>query len=137
MVNRYELSKSDSAFLSYVNMHLKGKTARMNKQLNRLLEHEILELNEPIYEEDSSEEKVNRVTNQSQLLIDEEVSYKVAVELAMKSLTEKEVVIITELFWNQKKVSELTQEMNVSKNAILKMRRNDLKKMRQTLGIVV
>jgi DNA-directed RNA polymerase specialized sigma subunit len=55
----------------------------------------------------------------------------------MKSLTEKEVVIITELFWNQKKVSELTQEMNVSKNAILKMRRNDLKKMRQTLGIVV
>jgi DNA-directed RNA polymerase specialized sigma subunit len=100
--------------------------------LNKLSEHEILTLNQSVCEEDSSEEIIDRITEENKLPLDEVVSNKEIVRLAMQGLTEKEMVIITELFWNQKKVNELTKEMNVSKNAILKVKRNALQKMRKS-----
>lgn len=84
-------------------------------------DHEILNLNEPYYDNDSaSEEKIDRMQARCSLPVDEQIANKLSVEKAMETLTTKETTIIREILWNQRKETELSEEMHILHGLFLK-----------------
>ncbi|GAA0470550.1 hypothetical protein [Alkalibacillus silvisoli] len=129
MVNYYS-KETDAAVVSYINICLNGSSIRYQKKRYTIENKEIHSLNEPFHDEQFSVEKVEYTTYDNEISLDKEVINKVILESAMQNLTQKEAVTITEIYFNHKKVTDLTQELQVSKNAILKTKRRALQKMR-------
>lgn len=127
-----KLSELEKAFVSYVKRHIDGRSLRLKKKLNLLQSRELLILNEPLDDEEvDSVEKVDQIPDNYYLPPDYQVVNQLDIEIAMRGLTEKEYFIIRKMFWEQESVKELCQELDVSKNTVLKTKRNALKKMKR------
>lgn len=130
-----QLNDVEKAFVSYIRCRLVGRSLRLKKKWDHLVQKKMLILNEPLNVEDSSEEKVNQIPIQSGKPLDECIANQLVVNEAFKHLTEKEAYILKQLFWEQKTVKELCQELGVSKTAVLKNKRNALEKMKGCLQL--
>lgn len=122
----------DVAAVSYIQTCLKGRAIRLQKKWNSIPIKELLLLNEPCFDNNVTE-KVERIPAKEPIPFEERVADKLMLEEAMSDLTPNEAKVIVEVFWNQKKVKQLCQEWCVSKNTVLKTKRNALNKMRKSL----
>lgn len=111
-----KLNDVEKAFVSYRSLRLKKKWYTLSKK-------ELLILNEPLDDdgEEGSEAKADKTSNRSNLSLEEQVSNELDVKKAMEYLTEKESLVIVKLFWEQKSVKEVCWDLDISKNAVLKI----------------
>lgn len=126
-------SLSDAAALAYIQICLKGRAMRLNQKWNTLYKREKLILNEPVFDTDSKEEKIDHLPDEKRT-IEVLVTDKLYWEHAMTCLTPKETKVLVEIFWNEKKISQLCSELQVSKKTVLKTKQNALKKIRMFIG---
>lgn len=128
---------SDAAILAYVKICLHGRALRLEKKWDFLLKRELLVLDEPYYDDEQSDTKVDKTLKTDESPIEEFVTKnKVILQNAMDRLTVKERNIIEQLFWKEKTVKQLCLELNVSKNSVLKMKRNAFQKIRRDLSVL-
>lgn len=136
MVTDSELTKVEAEFVSYVTTCLNGKAIRIQKQWDTLTGHEMAILNQPLKNNDSKsfEEKIGRIPIDN-VSFEEKTVNKLLILNAMNALTKKEKIIIFELYWNNKKIVELSEELNISTRAIHKSKYNALKKMKKQIRL--
>lgn len=133
---QHEWSPAEKAAVAYIKTSLLGRFLRTQKNRQRQAEREPLILNEPCYPDGGGpEERIDRLPVPHELPLDERVAMKVTIQQAMSGLTDKERAVIHELFWNQKRVTDLCEEWDVSKNTVLKTKRNALSKLRRYLQV--
>lgn len=126
---------SDAAILAYVKICLHGRALRLEKKWDFLLKRELLVLDEPYYDDEQSDTKVDKTLKTDESPIEEFVTKnKVILQNAMDRLKERN--IIEQLFWKEKTVKQLCLELNVSKNSVLKMKRNAFQKIRRDLSVL-
>jgi RNA polymerase sigma factor (sigma-70 family) len=129
------LSVVEKAFVSYMKKRLDGRSLRLKKKWDTVSKTEIQVLNEPCYQEEDSMEKVDQISKQEDLPFDEQIANRLVVGKAMEDLTDRETLIIQKLFWEQMRVKDLCEEMDVSKTAVLKTKRNALQKIKRALVV--
>lgn len=122
---------SDAAAIAYIQARLKGRAIRIAQKWNAITERERLILNVPIYDSDS-EEEIDKLYDETDLF-ESYITDKLILRQAMTKLTVKEARVITELYLNGKKVSQLCSELHVSRNTIQKTKKNALKKLRKMI----
>lgn len=131
-VAREAVQHSDFAAISYIWIRLKGRASRLRRQAASRAHRELLLLNEPTFDS-SSDDKLSMVRDPQSQHGYERLAKSHTLQRAVHCLTEKEITLIFELFWNQKSVAQLCVDLHVSKNSILKMKRNALKKLHRAV----
>jgi DNA-directed RNA polymerase specialized sigma subunit len=121
---------SDAAAVAYINVCLMGRAARIARKWNAIREQEQLILNKPLYDTNDSEEAIDRLID-SNACFDGIVVDKLLLAQAMENLKPKEAEIIVELFWNQKRVSQLSKELQVSRKTVYRTKKIALDKLRR------
>lgn len=119
---------SDFAAISYIWIRLKGRASRLRRQLATRANREKLLLNEPC--SDSSDHLARVSDTRAQGAYDSVAGLALLRRLA-RCLTEKELALLHDVYWDQTPVYRLCEERRVSKNSILKMKRNALAKLRR------
>lgn len=122
------ISYKDAAAISYIETCLKYRASRLRKKWTSQADREHLILNS-LAHHDNQAEKIDLISDPSGPL-DKNVVNRLLVEQAMTCLTEKEKMIIRRLFHSDTKVRMLCDELHISKNAVLKTKRNALEKMK-------
>ncbi|MBD3921313.1 sigma-70 family RNA polymerase sigma factor [Paenibacillus sp. PR3] len=115
----------EASAIAYVKLCLKGRASRLKKRWS------LISNRENLTHDTISFETLGVTTNQESF--DDLVADKVIIEQGIIGLTSNEKRVITELYWNSKKVIDLCNELNVSKNTILKTKRNALEKLRRRI----
>lgn len=135
-MNTEKLCGVEKAFVSYLNSRISGRSLRLKKKWYKLSEKELMVLNGPLNSESQvrNQEVIDQTPDRSVLSLDEQVLNKVAIQNAMKHLTQKELIIINRLFWEQKSIKEVCDELGISKTAVFKSRRNALNKMKASVS---
>lgn len=124
-----ETVNSDAAAVAYIQTCLRGRAIRISRKWSSIADHEQLTLNAPIYE-DSNEEGVNLIGD-DRFLFENILTNKLILQQAMDELTRKEAHIITELFLHDKKISQLSTELHVSRNTINKTKKKAIMKLKK------
>lgn len=126
------VSYSDFAAISYIWIRLKGRASRLRCQAARRASREFLLLGEPIHETGPGDRLLGVHDPHSQRSF-ERIIESHSLRKVIHCLTEKELALLFEAFWKEKSISQLCAELHVSKNSILKMKRNALKKLNRAL----
>ncbi|MEN1969181.1 sigma-70 family RNA polymerase sigma factor [Lentibacillus sp. N15] len=127
------LSKAEMEFISFINICIKGRSLRIRKKSDNIYERERLILNEPYFSDGTGEEKINMIPVEHDRLFDEEVVNRLIIENAIRKLDDREQTIIYGIFWEDKKISQICGDLNISKNTVLKVKKMALNKMRDQL----
>jgi DNA-directed RNA polymerase specialized sigma24 family protein len=121
---------SDAAAVAYINICLTGRAARIARKWNTIREQEQLILNKPVYDTDDSEEGIDQLIDDN-ACFDGFVVDKLLLAQAMANLKPKEAEVIVELFWNQKRISQLSRELQVSRKTVYRTKKIALDKLRR------
>ena len=124
--------RSDAAALSYLRACLDGRANRLRRTwcINR---REVLATNDRSATPGATEGALG-AGDQNWDRHYKQVVDRMALDKAMSVLTAREARLIFELFWAQKTVTDVCAEHGVSKNSVLKMKRNALRKMKKALN---
>ncbi|GMK40882.1 hypothetical protein PCCS19_39380 [Paenibacillus sp. CCS19] len=117
----------EASAIAYVKLCLKGRASKLKKRWSLISNRENLTHDTISFEAIA----LDVISNQDSF--DNLVADKIIIEQGIIGLTSNEKRVITELYWNSKKVIDLCNELHVSKNTILKTKRNALEKLRRRI----
>ncbi|NGP46509.1 hypothetical protein G4V62_16720 [Bacillaceae bacterium SIJ1] len=119
-------SYKEAAAISYIHISMLGRAKKLKKKQEIKLNKEKLLLNEQLkYSE--QKELLDCITDHKNYLEDYVVS-KIMLREFMKLLTNKEKKIVQMSIYDDKKIKDICECHNISKNTVLKQKRNALKK---------
>lgn len=125
------MDKRDAAALSYLRTCLDGRASRL--QRGRFCKgKEVLGTTEDVMDAEASRARLTTGGAGCDGSF-KQFTDRMALRQAMTNLTRREKILIFELFWMQKTVRDVCVERGISKNSVLKMKRNALQKMKRIL----
>lgn len=127
-------------FISYIEKSLKLKSLEFKRKINKLKEREVYVLN--ILDDGFEEERINTIADKSINIIDEicseadikNMSSNTKLNEAIQNITSKQRTILFMRYIQDKEEKQIAKELNLSKQAVNKVKLAGLKNIRDYLG---
>lgn len=127
-------------FISYIEKSLKFKALDIKKKNKRISNRELYTLN--IIDDDFDEERINTISDDEVDFLEgisKDVNFKNVSQnkdliKALENLTQKQKLILYMIFIEEKEEKQIGRELNVSKQAINKIKLAGLKRIRNSLN---
>ncbi|QQE80053.1 sigma-70 family RNA polymerase sigma factor [Alicyclobacillus sp. SO9] len=123
----------DAAAFVYIRSCLMGRAHRFRERQLIQVKREPAILNEPLRQSENSADRLSLITASDPHYDPNRIADSVTLQGAMQCLTPNELRIIEALFFEGEKVIRLCETLHVSKNTVLKTKRNALRKLRRAL----
>ncbi|USL11083.1 sigma factor-like helix-turn-helix DNA-binding protein [Bacillus bombysepticus] len=120
---------TERQFVKYVIMNLTGKKSRLQKYYSYKDYYEQKTLNDCRHKE-SNEENIHSIAEINNLNFEDYIVLKITMEQIMKDLKPLEYQIIKKIYWEGKKVKEVSQEMDIARSSIFRIKKQAYKKIK-------
>ncbi|KYG30444.1 sigma factor-like helix-turn-helix DNA-binding protein [Priestia endophytica] len=125
-------TSTERQFTKYIIMNLKGKRSRLQKYYRSRNYYEQNTLNKCKSREDN-EDFVYSIAETKHTNMEEYVVLKTTIEQIMKELKPLEYQIIKKIYWEDKKIQEIAQEMDMARSSIFRIKNQAFNKIRNFL----
>ncbi|WP_404900514.1 sigma factor-like helix-turn-helix DNA-binding protein [Priestia filamentosa] len=125
-------TSTERQFAKYIIMNLTGKRSRLQKYYRSKNYHEQNTLNNCKSKEEN-EDFIYSIAETKHTNIEEYVVLKTTIEQIMKELKPLEYQIIKKIYWEDKKIQEIAQEMDIARSSIFRIKNQAFNKIRNFL----
>ncbi|MGG1217245.1 sigma factor-like helix-turn-helix DNA-binding protein [Priestia endophytica] len=125
-------TSTERQFTKYIIMNLTGKRSRLQKYYRSKKYYEQETLNKCKSKEDN-EDFVYSIAETKHTNLEEYVVLKTTIEQIMKELKPLEYQIIKKIYWEDKKIQEIAQEMDMARSSIFRIKNQAFNKIRNFL----
>ncbi|MGG0383025.1 sigma factor-like helix-turn-helix DNA-binding protein [Priestia filamentosa] len=123
---------TERQFTKYIIMNLTGKRSRLQKYYTSKDYYEQNTLNK-CKSRDDNEDLVYSIAETRHTNLEEYVVLKTTIEQIMRQLKPLEYQIIKKIYWEDKKIQEIAQEMDMARSSIFRIKNQAFNKIRNFL----
>ncbi len=120
---------TERQFIKYITMNLTGKKFRLQKYYICKEYYEQKTLNDRKSKE-SSEEIIQNIAQINKIDFEDYIVLKITMEQILKELKPLEYQILKKIYWEDKKIKDVSQEMNIARSSIFRIKKQACKKIK-------
>ncbi|WP_176544920.1 sigma factor-like helix-turn-helix DNA-binding protein [Bacillus cereus] len=126
-----QLSMAEKQLLKYIKVHVHGKSLRFKSDYMNIKKNECLILNQSYSYQ--KEQIINCFSHPNTDSFENILILKVTLEQEMKKLDPRAQLIIKKYFWENRNIQQIAEELDISKNTVLRVKKAALEELRKLL----